>query len=80
VFDTANSSGSFYYSWPQLTYSPVEWFRVGGVAQHTKAFQTRLEVQRGFLVGFSHKNVEFTTYVFDPEQSPTVVLVVVFSF
>lgn len=80
VFDTSNSAGSFYYSWPQLTYSPVGWFRVGGVAQHTKAFQTGLEVQRGFLVGFSHKKVEFTTYVFDPEQSPTVVLEVGFSF
>jgi hypothetical protein len=80
VFDTSNSSGSFYYSWPQLTYSPVEWFRVGGVAQHTKALQTGLDVQRGFLVGFSHKKLEFTTYIFDPEQNPTVVLEVGYSF
>lgn len=80
VFDTSDSAGSFYYSWPQLTYSPVEWFRVGGVAQHTKAFHTDLDVQRGFLVGFSHKKMEFTTYVFNPNETPTVVLEVGFSF
>ena len=66
VFDTTSKSGKFYYSWPQLTYSPVEWFRVGAVAQHTKAFHTSLTVQRGFLIGVSHKQREFTTYVFNP--------------
>jgi hypothetical protein len=25
VFDTGDSSGNFYYSWPQLTYSPADW-------------------------------------------------------
>ena len=29
--------------------------------QHTKAFHTSLDVQRGFLVGVSHKKWEFTT-------------------
>ena len=36
VFDTTHKSGNFYYSWPQLTYSPVDWFRVGLVAQRTR--------------------------------------------
>jgi hypothetical protein len=75
VFDTTNKSGNFYYSWPQLTYSPVDWFRVGAVAQRTKLFHTSLDVQRGFLVGVSHKQAEFTTYVFNAGWSdPTVVL------
>lgn len=75
VFDTGDRSGSFYYSWPQITYSPVEWLRVGGVAQRTKAFQTTLDVQRGFLVGVSHKQLEFTSYVFNLGwTTPTVVL------
>jgi len=75
VFDTTHKSGNFYYSWPQLTFSPVDWFRVGLVAQHTKAFHTSLDVQRGFLVGFSHKKVEFTTYIFNAGfTDPTVVL------
>ena len=67
--------GNFYYSWPQLTYSLLDWFRVGLVAQHTKAFQTGLDVQRGFLVGVSHKKWEFTTYIFNAGfADPTVVL------
>jgi hypothetical protein len=75
VFDTSHSSGSFYYSWPQLTYSPTDWLRMGLVAQHTKAFHTSLDIQRGFFVGVSHKKVEFTTYIFNAGWTdPTVVL------
>jgi hypothetical protein len=75
VFDTTHKSGNFYYSWPQFTYSPVDWFRVGLVAQHSKAFHTSLDVQRGFLVGVSHKKWEFTTYIFNAGfTEPTVVL------
>ena len=81
VFDTHDSAKSFYYSWPELTYSPTDWLRVGLVAQRTKAFQTKLDTQRGFLLGFSHKHAEFTTYVFNPGWTdPTVVLEVGWSF
>ncbi len=74
VFDTTSKSGNFYYSWPQLTYSPVDWFHVGAVAQHTRAYQTSLNIQRGFLVGFSRNKWEFTTYVFDPGTARTIVV------
>ena len=81
VFDTTDKSGNFYYSWPQLTYSPVDWFRVGLVAQRTKAFHTSLDTQRGFLVGVSHKKWEFTTYIFNAGfTDPTVVLEVGVNF
>lgn len=81
VFDTTAKAGSFFYSWPELTFSPVSWLKVGGVAQHTKAIDERLSTQRGFLVGVSVKNVEFTTYVFDPDKSnPTVVVEMGYSF
>jgi hypothetical protein len=53
----------------------VDWFRVGLVAQRTKAFHTSLDTQRGFLVGVSHKKWEFTTYIFNTGfTDPTVVL------
>ena len=74
VFDTTSKSGNFYYAWPQLTYSPVEWLHLGAVAQHTKAYHTPFNIQRGFLVGFSHKKWEFTTYVFNPSISDTTVV------
>jgi hypothetical protein len=81
VFDTKAKSGNFYYAWPQLTYSPWEWFSVGVVEQRTKAYHTGLDTQRGFLVGFSHKNTEFTTYIFNLGwASPTVVLEVGYNF
>lgn len=75
VIDTDNTSDSFFYSWPEVTYSLLSWLNVGVVAQHTKAYHTSADIQRGFLVGFTHKQFEFTTYVFNPDQSqPTTVL------
>jgi hypothetical protein len=74
VFDTTSKSGNFYYAWPQLTYSPVNWLHVGAVAQHTAAYHTAVDIQRGFLVGLSHKKVEFTTYVFGPGTTATTVV------
>ena len=37
VFDTGNSEGSFFYSWSELSVSPVDWFRFGLVGQRTRA-------------------------------------------
>jgi hypothetical protein len=74
VFDTTSKSGNFYYTWPQITYQPTNWLKFGGVAQRTRVFQTNLDVQRGFFVGFMHKKLEFTTYVFDPGTSSTSVV------
>lgn len=75
VFDIGDSSGSFYYTWPQVTYSPVDWLSLGFVAQRTRAYHTALDVQRGFFAGLSHKNATFTTYVFNAGwTTPTVVV------
>lgn len=74
VYDTRKHTG-FLYSWNELTYSPTEWFRAGLVSQRTRAYQTPLDVQRGLLVGFSHKRMSFTSYVFNAGWTdPTVVL------
>ncbi len=81
VFDTRDSTGNFFYSWMEATYSPRDWFRLGLVAQRTKAYQTSLDIQRGFLVGFSHKKMNFTTYVFNAGWTdPTTVLSIGFEF
>jgi hypothetical protein len=75
VFDTKDRTGSFFYSWAELSYSPTEWWRAGLVAQRTKAYHTDLDIQRGLLIGFSHKKVNFTTYIFNAGfTDPTVVL------
>jgi hypothetical protein len=81
VFDTNDSGRNFYYSLPELTYSPTNWLRVGLAAQHTKALQTKFDVHRGFLVGFSHKHAELSTYVYDLGWTdPTFLLEVTWSF
>lgn len=59
VFDTTSKSGNYYYSWPQLTYSPTDWFYVEAVAQHTAA-------SSGASWWASRKKWELTTYVFEP--------------
>jgi hypothetical protein len=78
VFDTRDRSGSYFYTWPQLTYTPVDWLRVGLVAQRTQAAQS--STQGGFLVGLTHKKVDFTSYILDPSSNPTVVLELGYSF
>jgi hypothetical protein len=81
VLDTRDSAGNFFYSWMELTYSPREWYRAGLVAQRTKAYHTSLDIQRGLLVGFSHKKFDFTTYVLNAGWTdPTVVLSFGFNF
>ncbi len=75
VFDTRRSSDSFFYTWSELSLAPVEWFRFGAVVQRTKLYATDFDIQRGFLVGFSYKQVDFTTYVFNPDaRRPMIVL------
>lgn len=81
VFDTGDSSGSFFYNWSELTLAPVEWFRFGLVTQRTRVYQTDRDIQRGLLVGFSFKKLDLTTYVFNPDDSkPTVVVAVAVNF
>ena len=81
VFDLQDRSGNFFYTWSELTYSPVDWFRTGLVVQRTKAYQTDFDLQRGLLAGFSYKKVDFTAHVFNVGWTdPTVVLAVGVNF
>ena len=65
LVETKNSSSSFFYNWDQLTYSPLKWLQLGLVSQRTRAYHTSLDVQRGVLVGFTYKKVNFTTNIFN---------------
>jgi hypothetical protein len=81
VFDTKNSGGNFFYNWNELAYSPTDWIRFGLASQRTRAYQTPLDVQRGFFAGFTYKRVDFTTYIFNAGWTdPTVVLAMGFKF
>jgi hypothetical protein len=81
VFDTKNSASNFFYTWNELAYSPTDWLRFGLASQRTRAYQTPLDVQRGFFAGFTYKKLDFTTYVFNVGWTdPTVVLAMGFKF
>jgi hypothetical protein len=81
VFDAHDSADSFLYNWSELTFGPAEWFRMGLVTERTRAYEAERDIQRGLLVGVTYKNLEATTYVFNPDDSePIVVLSVGFSF
>lgn len=81
VIDTTGKSVGFLYSWNEFVYSPTNWFHAGIVSQRTRAYHTSLDVQRGISFGFSHKMVDFTTYIFNAGWTdPTVVLGLSFSF
>ena len=81
VFDTGNWEGSFFYTWSELSLSPVDWFRFGIAGQRTRAYQTDVDIQRGLFVGLTYKKIDLTTYVFNLDQSkPTWVVSVGVSF
>ena len=81
LFDTNDSADNYFYAWSEISWAPVEWSRLGFVGQRTRAYQSDRDIQRGFLVGLSYRELSFTTYVFNPDESrPTVVLAVGASF
>lgn len=65
VFDAESSEDDFLYTWSELTWSPKDWLWLGLVVQKTRTYETDVDIQRGFLVGFTFKEVDFTTYVFN---------------
>ena len=80
VIDTEDSSDSFFYTWSELTYSPVEWYRAGIVVQRTRAHDTDFDIQRGLMIGLTYKQLDFAVYVLNPDDDPAVVLGVSYEF
>ena len=65
LFDTDHHDDSFFYSWNELTYAPLEWLQAGLVSQRTRTYQTPLDVQRGILVRAFVKSWTAGFYVFN---------------
>ena len=81
VFDTNDSSDSFFYNWSELTLSPVEWLRFGIVTQRTRAYESDRDTQRGLLIGFSWESVDLSAYVLNPDDDdPIFAFALGFSF
>jgi hypothetical protein len=81
VFDFRDSSGNFFYNWSELTWSPYEWMHIGFVGERTRVYKSDLDIQRGFLIGFSWKKVNLTAYVLNVDKSsPITILAIGFHF
>jgi hypothetical protein len=75
VIDASDSADSFFYNWSELTLAPRDWWRFGLVTQRTRVYQSDREIERGPMVGFSVRRMNFTAYVFNPDdEKPRFVL------
>jgi hypothetical protein len=75
MLDSGGKEDSFYYSWTELSYTPVSWLSFGIAAQKTRAYQTARYIERGVLAGTAWRNMTLTSYVFEPfSNQPTVVI------
>jgi hypothetical protein len=79
VFATGDAD-SFLYTWSELGWSPVAWLRTGLSVQRTKVYETEFDIQRGLFGTLAFGRWELSTYVFNPDTTPTVILGVSFAF
>ena len=75
LIDTADTSASFFYSWSEFTLAPTEWFRFGIAGQRTHAYHSDRDIQRGLLVGFTYKRLDVAGYLFNPDDSKPIAVV-----
>jgi len=75
LYALGGRSDSFLYTWTTLTALPTDWLRLGVVVQRPRAYETSLDIQRGFFLGLSTEHVGVTAYVINPDlHRPTYVL------
>lgn len=80
-FDLNEASDSFFYSWSELSLSPVEWFRFGVAVQRTRVSEEHPDVQIGLLAGVSIEALDLTANVFNlDEDTPTLVFSIGLTF
>ncbi len=65
LFDFETNENNFYYMWSDVMYSPTDWLWLGISGQRTRLYQTKLDIQRGLLVGGGYKSLELTGYLYN---------------
>jgi hypothetical protein len=73
-WDPSGALESYFYTWTELRLALVDGLCIGGVVQRTRAFESQLDLQRGFLAGLDFEPVAATVYLFNPDRAPTFVL------
>jgi len=81
LWDRAGKEYNFFYNWTDLAYSPKDWWWVGISGQRTRLYQTKLDIQRGVLLGAAAGSWEFTGYLYNIGfDDPFVLITVAFGF
>lgn len=68
LISTDDSDESFFYNWSEFTFLPVDMFRIGIVAQRTRAYDSDRDIQRGLLLGATFKRIDVTAYALNLDE------------
>ena len=72
VHDRNNSTDSYFYSWSELGFRPIEWLRVGVAGQRTIAYNNDRDIQLGPFAQATWSRVTIGGYWFNPGSSDQV--------
>ena len=75
VRDLDESSASYFYSWTELGWKPVEWLRVGLVGQRTHTIDNGRDLQRGIFGQVVVGKATLGVYAFNPDSGSRYVIV-----
>jgi hypothetical protein len=75
VRDRSDHEASYTYAWSELGFRPVDWLRLGAVAQRTRIYGGDRELQRGPFVQATYGKVTLSAYWFNPGSSEQVAIV-----
>jgi len=72
VRDSNARDDSYLYAWTELGFTPLEWLRLGAVAQRTKAYGGEREIQRGPFLQVTWGSATLGGYWFNPGSDDQV--------
>jgi hypothetical protein len=75
VRDLDQRSASYYYSWSELGWKPLEWLRLGLVGQRTRTIDTGRDLQRGLFGQVFLGKATLGVYAFNPDSGSRYVIV-----
>ncbi|WP_208647655.1 hypothetical protein [Cupriavidus lacunae] len=71
------SPSGYIYAWSEFALRPVDWFRVGLVAQRTRVYGNSRNLQRGAFAQAKGKYLSAAVYWFNPSSHDQVIVVAV---
>jgi len=69
VFDLESKEGNFFYMYSELAIRPIKPLRTGLIAQRTKLFETKFELNRGLFAEYYFGRFRVGLFYFNPFSS-----------